>query len=105
MIGEDVVSMLNSSLKKVGVTNVNVVAILNDTTGTLVAGSHDFPNTAVGKILYLLRFYCQYLLLMILMSRCLYLTIFHLLYSILFNLSFVERKFVKVRCCFGGCIA
>ena len=42
--------MLNSSLKTVGVTNVNVVAILNDTTGTLVAGSHDFPNTAVGKI-------------------------------------------------------
>lgn len=51
VIGEDVVSMLNSSLKKVGVTNVNVVAILNDTTGTLVAGSHDFPNTAVGLIL------------------------------------------------------
>ena len=42
--------MLNSSLKTVGVTNVNVVAILNDTTGTLVAGSHDFPNTAVGKL-------------------------------------------------------
>ena len=41
--------MLNSSLKTVGVTNVNVVAILNDTTGTLVAGSHDYPNTAVGK--------------------------------------------------------
>ena len=49
VIGEDVVCMLNSSLKTVGVTNVNVVAILNDTTGTLVAGSHDFPNTAVGK--------------------------------------------------------
>ena len=50
MIGEDVVSMLNSSLKTVGVTNVDVVAILNDTTGTLVAGSHDFPSTAVGEL-------------------------------------------------------
>ena len=43
--------MLNKSLAEVGVTNVKVVAIINDTTGTLVAGSHDYPDTAIGLIL------------------------------------------------------
>ena len=43
--------MLNKSLMAVGVTNVKVVAIINDTTGTLVAGSHDYPDTAIGLIL------------------------------------------------------
>jgi hypothetical protein len=28
-----------------------VVAILNDTTGTLVAGAHDYPDCAIGLIL------------------------------------------------------
>jgi len=51
VIGEDVVAMLNTALNKVGVDNVNVVAILNDTTGTLVAGSHDYPNCVIGLIL------------------------------------------------------
>ena len=45
------VGMLNKSLAEVGVTNVKVVAIINDTTGTLVAGSHDYPDTAIGLIL------------------------------------------------------
>ena len=45
------VGMLNKSLADVGVTNVKVVAIINDTTGTLVAGSHDYPDTAIGLIL------------------------------------------------------
>ena len=40
--------MLNKALVSVGVNNVNVVAILNDTTGTLVAGSHDYSNCAIG---------------------------------------------------------
>lgn len=43
--------MLNSALVTAGVENVHVVAILNDTTGTLVAGAHDYPDTAVGLIL------------------------------------------------------
>ena len=51
MVGKDVVGMLNKSLADVGVTNVKVVAIINDTTGTLVAGSHDYPDTAIGLIL------------------------------------------------------
>ena len=45
------VGMLNKSLADIGVTNVKVVAIINDTTGTLVAGSHDYPDTAIGLIL------------------------------------------------------
>ena len=49
MIGQDVVSMLNRALKTKNVTNVDVVAILNDTTGTLVAGAHYYPNCAIGK--------------------------------------------------------
>ena len=28
-----------------------MVAILNDTTGTLVAGAHDYPDCAIGLIL------------------------------------------------------
>ena len=53
MVGEDVVAMLKHALTRVGVTNVKVVAILNDTTGTLVAGSHYYPNTTIGKTLEL----------------------------------------------------
>ena len=49
MVGEDVVAMLKHALTRVGVTNVRVVAILNDTTGTLVAGSHYYPNTTIGN--------------------------------------------------------
>ena len=49
--GEDVVGMLNKALTVVGVSNVKVVAILNDTTGTLVAGSHDYPDAGIGLIL------------------------------------------------------
>ena len=51
VVGKDVVGMLNKSLAEVGVANVKVVAIINDTTGTLVAGSHDYQDTAIGLIL------------------------------------------------------
>ena len=51
VIGEDVVKMLNTALHSIGVDNVKVVAILNDTTGTLVAGSHDHIDCAIGLIL------------------------------------------------------
>ena len=51
VIGEDVVGMLNTALEGAGVKNVSVVAILNDTTGTLVAGAHDSPHCAIGLIL------------------------------------------------------
>jgi len=51
VIGQDVVSMLNSALVSKNVTNVDVVAILNDTTGTLVAGAHYHHNCTIGLIL------------------------------------------------------
>lgn len=51
VIGEDAVKFLNDSLSKLGLANVKVVAILNDTTGTLVAGVHDYPDCGIGLIL------------------------------------------------------
>jgi len=51
VIGQDVVAMLNTALSSAGVSNVHVVAILNDTTGTLIAGSHDFQDASIGLIL------------------------------------------------------
>jgi len=58
VIGEDVVRMLNEALSSEGVTNVNVVAILNDTTGTLVAGSHDYSACAIGLSIGVPSFPC-----------------------------------------------
>jgi len=51
VIGEDAVKLLNNSLTKVGLENVKVVAILNDATGTLVAGVHDYPDTGISVLL------------------------------------------------------
>ena len=42
---------LGLSVAQVGLGRVEVVAILNDTTGTLVAGAHDYPDCAIGLIL------------------------------------------------------
>ena len=43
--------MFNESIAKLDELKVNVVAILNDTTGTLVKGSFDDPNCCIGLIL------------------------------------------------------
>eukprot|EP00088_Acartia_fossae_P035634 TRINITY_DN36755_c0_g1_i1.p1 TRINITY_DN36755_c0_g1~~TRINITY_DN36755_c0_g1_i1.p1 ORF type:complete len:459 (+),score=80.22 TRINITY_DN36755_c0_g1_i1:41-1417(+) len=51
VIGEDAVKLLNNSLNKIGLENVKVVAILNDATGTLVAGVHDYPDTGISVLL------------------------------------------------------
>lgn len=56
VVGKDVVGLLNHSLAKVKPDNqknltIEVVAILNDTTGTLVKGAYDRPNTCIGLIL------------------------------------------------------
>jgi len=51
VIGEDAVKLLNNSLEKIGLKNVHVVAILNDATGTLVAGVHDYPDTGISVLL------------------------------------------------------
>ena len=51
MVGSDAVKLLNDSLKKRDEVKIDVVAILNDTTGTLVKGAYDNPNTVIGLIL------------------------------------------------------
>ncbi|EGW34222.1 uncharacterized protein SPAPADRAFT_59652 [Spathaspora passalidarum NRRL Y-27907] len=47
--GHDVVPMLQKAIKKVGVP-IDVVALINDTTGTLVASMYTDPETIMGLI-------------------------------------------------------
>ncbi|RLV95541.1 Hexokinase-2 [Spathaspora sp. JA1] len=47
--GHDVVPMLQKAIKKVGVP-IEVVAVINDTTGTLVASMYTDPDTIMGLI-------------------------------------------------------
>ncbi|EGV66103.1 hexokinase [Yamadazyma tenuis] len=47
--GHDVVPMLQASIKKVGVP-IDVVALINDTTGTLVASMYTDPEAKMGLI-------------------------------------------------------
>ncbi|XP_015436963.1 PREDICTED: hexokinase-1-like [Dufourea novaeangliae] len=50
-VNEDAVKLLREALDRRGDTKVKVVAVLNDTTGTLVQGSTLDPDTAIGLIL------------------------------------------------------
>ena len=43
--------MLNDAIKRQGNLKVNVIAILNDATGTLVKGAYDDSRTGIGLIL------------------------------------------------------
>ena len=43
--------MFNESISKIKDLKIKIVAILNDTTGTLVKGSYDDPNCCIGLIL------------------------------------------------------
>ncbi|CAG8587082.1 12490_t:CDS:2, partial [Acaulospora morrowiae] len=49
-VGKDVVSMLQESLDRLSVP-VKVVALVNDTVGTLLSHSYKYPNTLLGVIL------------------------------------------------------
>lgn len=51
VVGSDAVKLLNESLSKRDEVKIKVVAILNDTTGTLVKGAYDNPKTVIGLIL------------------------------------------------------
>jgi hexokinase len=51
VVGEDTVKLLNEAIKRRGDLNVEVNAILNDTTGTLINGAYMDPNCAIGLIL------------------------------------------------------
>ncbi|XP_070499894.1 hexokinase-like [Chironomus tepperi] len=51
VVGRDVVELLQNSLKKHGMENIEVLCILNDTTGTLVEGARLDKKTRIGMIL------------------------------------------------------
>lgn len=51
VVNQDAVKLLRESLERRGDTKVNVVAVLNDTTGTLVQGASQDRNTVIGLIL------------------------------------------------------
>ncbi|KAG5680886.1 hypothetical protein PVAND_010365 [Polypedilum vanderplanki] len=51
VVGRDVVKLLQQSLLKHGMENIEVLCILNDTTGTLVEGARLDKKTRIGMIL------------------------------------------------------
>lgn len=51
VVGEDIVVMLNEALKRIGIKNLKVAALVNDTVGTLVAKSYTKPSCDIGVIL------------------------------------------------------
>lgn len=51
VLGKDPVKLLQASLQKKGITQVKVVALVNDTVGTLVAHAYEHPQAMVGLIL------------------------------------------------------
>jgi len=51
VIGKDVVGLLNGALARIGVWDINVSAMLNDTVGTLAAESYADRNCDIGVII------------------------------------------------------
>ncbi|KAL2715744.1 hexokinase-1-like [Vespula squamosa] len=51
VVNKDAVQLLREALARRGDTKVKVIAVLNDTTGTLVQGATLDPDTAIGLIL------------------------------------------------------
>jgi len=51
VVGEDAVKMLNDAIHRRGDLNVEVIAILNDTTGTLIQGAYLDQSCGIGLIL------------------------------------------------------
>lgn len=51
VIGKDVVGLLNEALARIGVYNLRVSAMLNDTVGTLAAKSYEDRNCDIGVII------------------------------------------------------
>ncbi|KAI4504672.1 hypothetical protein M0802_000222 [Mischocyttarus mexicanus] len=51
VVNKDAVQLLRDAIARRGDTKVRVVAVLNDTTGTLIQGATLDPNTAIGLIL------------------------------------------------------
>jgi len=51
VVGVDVCKLMNEALARKGVKRVKVVALINDTTGTLASGGAGNPNCTIGLIL------------------------------------------------------
>jgi len=51
VVGKDVVVMLNDALKRIGIKNLKVAVLVNDTVGTLVAKSYTDPSCDIGVVL------------------------------------------------------
>lgn len=51
VVGKDVVKLLQEAIDRRQDVNVNVLALVNDTVGTLVAGAYNDQNTRIGLIL------------------------------------------------------
>lgn len=51
VVGEEVVSLFKSALRDEGLDHVEIVAMVNDTVGTLVSGRYSKPSCRVGVIL------------------------------------------------------
>ena len=51
VIGQDVVRLLSEALARRGRGNIRITALVNDTVGTLVAGSYEDPSCDVGVII------------------------------------------------------
>ncbi|KAG8036408.1 hypothetical protein G9C98_003730 [Cotesia typhae] len=51
VVNKDAVQLLKDAIARRGDTRVKVLAVLNDTTGTLLQGATQDPNTAIGLIL------------------------------------------------------
>lgn len=51
VVGKDIVVLLNEALKRIGIENLKVGALVNDTVGTLVAKSYTEPACDIGVIL------------------------------------------------------
>jgi len=51
VVGEDVVQMLQDAINKRGDIKVDVLALVNDTVGTLMASAYNDQNTRIGLIL------------------------------------------------------
>lgn len=50
VVGEDVVRMLRDALSRCGHNHIEVLAILNDTTGTVLQGARIDPKTRIGIV-------------------------------------------------------
>ncbi|KAJ8976240.1 hypothetical protein NQ317_014219 [Molorchus minor] len=50
-VGKDVVELLKNAIAKRGDVQIKIAAVLNDTTGTLLAAAYKYPDTKIGLIL------------------------------------------------------